>query len=883
MYNISIEQKEGQWSVMKLNQGMLYTNDNCIGCNRCIAVCPVAEANVASNLNEGGRIQVDDENCLHCGACLEACRHNARECKDDTTRFLEDLEQGEQISVLVDPAFFIVCADKAYQILGYLKELGVHMFYDCAYGTDINNWTCLMYLQEHPMEGAIASHCEAVVNYIRKFSRPLQKKLLPVQPPFLSLAVYVRKYLHNTDKLAYLGNCPAKSDEIKHPDNYKLVQYNINFAKLWSELRRLDLTGYHAETELTGSALARLCVVSGGISANINHFYQERKNVREVHGSRKVNAYLRELDKRCREGRELPFLAELLNCENGCLEGMANAMYGKVDDDVIFRVNQRGKEQEQWDDVYRTDFSAQERKEHLFRCFSHLKLEDFIRTPMEMEDYVGHKPVYKARLDSVFRSMHKETPPDRMVDCGSCGYNSCLEMATAIVKGYNTIENCTRYLKEENARLSLIDIRSGIPNMNAFLKCCEELIESDCVTDYTAILFCITNFRFINREYGVLRGDAALREYCHNISKITDEDELIAILGDSDFVGLIRTKHLATVLEKLEKMPITTLRDDMDDEPVYVRAQVALHEMDGCDIAPSMVLDKLSTTLSILHTMPNRFVLEYDEKFQMKVAESEKLIAQMEPAVANREFEAFFQPKVDMRTRKLVGAEALIRWRKDGKLISPGAFIPLAEKTGLVKKLDFYVLNETCRRLKEWSEKGIELVPVSVNFSKKHFTENTVADRIREVIRYWEVSPEYIEVEFTETAYLDDGINLISSIDKLHEYGIRSSMDDFGAGYSSLGMLQNMNFDTLKLDRSFLTVGDGEELRCRTVISHIICMAKDLKMSIVSEGVETERELVYMKELGCDMAQGYLFDKPLPYDEFEKRLVQGYYPAEDMI
>lgn len=865
--------------VMKLNQGILYTNDNCIGCNRCIAVCPVAGANVASNLNEGGRIQVNNENCLHCGVCLEACRHNARECEDDTERFLEDLDRGEQISVLVEPAFFVVCADRSYEILGFLRNLGVNMFYDCAYGTDINNWTCLAYLQEHPMEGAVASNCGAVVNYIRKYSKPLQEKILPVQPPFLSMAVYVQKYLHNPDKLAYLGSCPAKSDEIKHPHNRNLVQYNINFHKLWAKIRQFDLSGYYAEPELTGSRLGRLCVVSGGISANINHFFEERKNVREVHGSRQVNAYLRELDMRCREGLELPFLAELLSCENGCLEGIANAMYGQVDDDVIFRVNQMDKGQEEWEEVYRTDVPVQERKERLFRKFADLNLEDFIRTPMDKEDYVGHKPVYKARLDAVFRSMHKDTPADRMVDCGSCGYNSCLEMATAIVKGYNTIENCTRYLKEENARLSLLDIRSGIPNMNAFLKCCEELIESEHVTEYTAILFCITNLRFLNLEYGVLRADAALKEYCANITKLTAQDELIAMLGDNNFVGLIRTQHMPEILDRLEKMPITSLVDELDKEPVYLRTQTAVYELDGYDIAPSMVLDKLSTTMSMLHSMPNRFVLNFDEKFQHKVAESEKLLAEMEPAILNHEFEAFFQPKVDMRTRKLVGAEALIRWRKEDVLISPGLFIPLAEKTGIVKKLDFYILNETCRRLKEWSEKGIELVPVSVNFSKKHFTEDTVADRIREVIRYWQVPPEYIEVEFTETAYLDDGVNLISSIDKLHEYGIRSSMDDFGAGYSSLSMLQNMSFDTLKLDRSFLTAGNCEELRCRTVISHIICMAKDLKMSIVSEGVETERELVYMKELGCDMAQGYLFDKPLPYDEFEKRLVQGDYPV----
>lgn len=866
---------------MELNKGLISTNDNCIGCNRCIAVCPVAGANVARQRDGKGYIKINDDNCVHCGVCLGACRHGARAAKDDTQRFLQDLQQGERISVLVDPSFFIVCADRAEQILGYLQELGVHMFYDGGYGADIATWAYLSYLQEHPTSGAILPTCAAMVNYIRKYSKPLMEKLIPMKAPFLCLAQYVRKYLHNTDKLAYLGNCSAKSYEVSDSSNAGLVQYNVTMRTLWKMIRLKDLSGYSATVQLQDCGLGSMHAVSGGVAESIMHF-AGNVNIREVHGSRRANHYLKEAEKRIRENKPLPFCVDIMNCDNGCVSSMADVMFGGINDDIIFRAHQRREKNfmniDDEKNPYLQELSLEERRRRLQERFAHLKLEDFYNGGERDDIYVGQKPVYKARLDTIFRSMHKEMPATRMIDCRSCGYNSCLEMATAIARGYNTIENCVCYLKDENARLSMLDIRSGIPNMNAFFKNVEQLIAEGTLQEYTTMLFSLTNFWFINQEYGFQRGDDALREYCRTISRLIGENEMIAMLGDNNFVGMVHPEHLDKILKVLEHTPLHTLGAEKLGENFCVSAQVALYVPDGTDDTPSMVLDKLSATLSLLNKTPNCFTLNFDERFLQSAEEEAKILQAIEPAIASREFEPFFQPKVDMRSRSLVGAEALIRWRRDGALVSPGKFIPIAEKTGLVKKLDFYILEETCRYLRKWQEQGIDLVPISVNFSKHHFEESAIADKIYEVLKRHGVSSEYIEVEFTETAYLGDSRNLILSIDRLHEYGISSSMDDFGAGYSSLSMLQNMSFDTLKLDRSFLTSGNYEEERCRTVISHIVRMAKDLKMSIVSEGIETERELAYMAELGCDVAQGYLFDRPLPAGEFEERLWQKNYP-----
>lgn len=313
-------------------------------------------------------------------------------------------------------------------------------------------------------------------------------------------------------------------------------------------------------------------------------------------------------------------------------------------------------------------------------------------------------------------------------------------------------------------------------------------------------------------------------------------------------------------------------------QTVCVSARIAVYIPDGTDTSPQMLSEKLSTTYHAIQRAQNQTILYYDQAFQEKELREEILMHAIEPAISDREFEVYYQPKVNMNTRQLVGAEALVRWNRNGTYVLPMEFIPVCEKTGLIQKVDFYVLEEVCCHIAEWLKSGRRVVPVSVNFSKHHFFDNTVAERINAVAEKWNIPKHYLEIEFTETAYMADSQNLISSIDKLHEFGIASSMDDFGTGYSSLSMLQNMSFNTLKLDKSFLNDGNLGDARCSAVIENIIKMAKQLNMSIVSEGIETEKELEYMKNMQCDMAQGYLFDKPLPKLEFEKRMKQEFYP-----
>ena len=217
----------------------------------------------------------------------------------------------------------------------------------------------------------------------------------------------------------------------------------------------------------------------------------------------------------------------------------------------------------------------------------------------------------------------------------------------------------------------------------------------------------------------------------------------------------------------------------------------------------------------------------------------------------------------------MVGAEALVRWVKsDGGIMPPDKFIPLFEKNGFVVNLDFFVYKEVCRSLREWIDKGINIVPISVNVSRIHlYDENFVRDFMNLVDEY-DLPYDVIELELTESMFLDNTNVAISTMRQFRELGFKVSIDDFGAGYSSLNLLKEMTSDVLKLDKEFFGRGELQKEE-QIIVSSIVNMAKQLDMKVLSEGVETKDQVDFLKGIACDMAQGYLFAKPMPKDNFE--------------
>lgn len=869
---------------MKLNEGLVYTDSNCTACHRCIAGCPVLGANRSVETDSGIQIHVDDEKCLHCGRCLISCHHDARKFRDDTSRFLADLKRGEPISLLVAPSFFVIYDDRAAQILGYLQSIGLKLLYDVSYGADIAIWAYLKWLEENGTGGEIAPPCSAIVNYIEKYSDILSERLIPVKSPLMCLATYIRKHLNNTDRLAFLTPCIAKKDEIDSPDNAGLVDYNVTFSHLLKELDPVDISRFSTQVELSDFGLGRLFPIPGGLSENIRHFVSPQNAIREVHGELDIYDYFLQLEKRMQAGKELPFLIDCLNCSQGCLSGPGTELEKAFDDDIFLRMQRHRNPNPaipREENPYLKELPLEERRRRLQKRFLDFNLSDYLCSHQgKGQKYLDERylkdedgEIDDAQLEDTFLSMHKTTEDSRRINCQACGYSSCVEMAIAISRGYNVVDNCVYYLKDKIQRAAMLDARYKISNYNAYCSFTEKLISTCSMTDYVFINCNINNFKLVNETYGFKNGEQILQKCCDFVTSLALEDELVALTGGNNFVGAFRAERQKEVIQAL-----TSIQVNIEENFVTLHTRIAIYEPDGTDNSPQMVMNKLSITLDAIDREQGESRLFYNNRLLKQQQDENRMAANVERALESGEFQVFYQPKVDIKSREIVGAEALIRWVRDGHIIPPMEFIPVCERKGIVKKLDFFVLESVCRDIAAWTEGEFHAVPISVNFSRVHFVTDLIAERIRDVALKYGIDRKYLEIEFTETTCMGNPEKLSANIKKLREYGIASSMDDFGTQYSTLSILQNMSFDTLKLDKSFLNHDSSKNARRHIIVENIIRMAHGLDMKIVSEGIETEEDLDYIRKLGGDIAQGYLFDRPLPREEFEKRLVQRVYP-----
>lgn len=379
----------------------------------------------------------------------------------------------------------------------------------------------------------------------------------------------------------------------------------------------------------------------------------------------------------------------------------------------------------------------------------------------------------------------------------------------------------------------------------------------------------LTDFKLINSTCGVKRGDEVLRAISEIFESETGENELSAHVNADRFVLLwveesqeaVR-ERLERVIKKIEEIPErleipslfpvfgifhTTVLDEID--PLYGNAVQAKHQIKG---------------------RRDRHYMFYDELNHDSIQENRELEERFETALEKEEFEIWYQPKYSAHTRELVGAEALVRWRRnDGGLIPPLKFIPLFERNGNIIRLDEYVFRTVCRQQKQWQEQGQKMLPVSVNISRVSLYYSNVVEKYENIIRSFDLDSKYIQLEITESATIDNN-EIFSLLEQFHTAGFKILLDDFGSGYSSLSTLNRMHFDTIKLDKSLVDyIGDdnGEKL-----LNSITKLAQSFGMEITAEGVETVEQLMFLCNLDCDDIQGYYFSRPLPVKEYEECL-----------
>ena len=416
------------------------------------------------------------------------------------------------------------------------------------------------------------------------------------------------------------------------------------------------------------------------------------------------------------------------------------------------------------------------------------------------------------------------------------------------------------------------------PNFRSFTRYLD-LADIDKTLDGKMIFhFDMHNFTIVNQEIGRNNGDKVMRNYYNTISELIGDEGIICRLGGDKFIGVFPEKVKERLFEIFRGEPVGF--GDISGRRVVVSAAAGVYVLPPSFVLVSYgeIMDKIIMSSTIAKRKNEGAVVIYDQELENMNKRAKWVQRKFRDALADEEFKAFYQPKVDVNTNEMIGAEALCRWFHEGGIIPPMEFIPILEQGMDICDLDFYMLDRVCKDIHRWIEEGKEVVKVSVNLSRKHLVDVDLLSHIMEIIDRNNTPHEYIEIELTETTTDVQFRDLKRVVTGLHREGVSTAVDDFGIGYSSLNLIREIPWDVLKVDKNFLPLDDeGSGSTTSVMFNHVISMAQDLGMKCVVEGVETEKQIELLKKNNCRIAQGFFFDKPLPVEEFEKRLENKHY------
>lgn len=430
-------------------------------------------------------------------------------------------------------------------------------------------------------------------------------------------------------------------------------------------------------------------------------------------------------------------------------------------------------------------------------------------------------------------------------------------------------------------RLTFYD-DSGYRNLRAFMRYLEELNEKNTLGGNTAVHFNLRHFSLINQEIGRNAGDVVIHNYFTMLEDIIGNKGIVCRVGGDNFVAVFDDSLLTDVLMVLQGVPV--VYDANNSKRVMVSASTGVFLIpDGFTFErPGDIMDRILTSSQAARNGGKDNIVFFDDEMIIS-KENVSRIQQLFPeAIEKEEFKVYYQPKIDIASGNIIGAEALCRWLRDGNIVPPMEFIPVLEQNTDICKLDFYMLEHVCKDIRRWLNEKRQVVRVSVNLSRKHMMDVDLLEHILQVIDSNNVPHQYIEIELTETTTDVEFRDLKRVVSGLQQAGIYTSVDDFGMGYSSLNLIREIPWNVLKVDRSFLpTDADSLESSRSVMFKYVVAMAKELGLECIAEGVETRNQVDILRGNSCNFAQGFYFDKPLPLDDFEKRLDQHKYDIDD--
>lgn len=417
------------------------------------------------------------------------------------------------------------------------------------------------------------------------------------------------------------------------------------------------------------------------------------------------------------------------------------------------------------------------------------------------------------------------------------------------------------------SKIAHTDITTKIGNRDYFIKKTIDRFERYKGNDFTLIGFSVSNIARINQTYGPAEGDRLISSVASLVKFHVRNGDVYALVQSNLFAILIRSQRKEDIMEVVQG-----ITDDVRNCSDIFKVQVSFGIYRIAD-KNEKISEMLSRMVLAKRSVPGDGDCNYayfDEELNRKYEENRKMCAEMEKALDEKKFVMYLQPMVDLHIYRIYSAEALVRWEHEEKgILSPYAFLPLFENTNLMMKLDYYMWEEACKTLRRWIDNKMELLPLMLNISPIHLSRDSFIQVLSDLIKQYKLEKDMLVLELPERAFVGGDTKTLATVKELAANGFQLSIDNFGGLHSPVNLLRDLPFTMVKLDRDFLKENSKNE-EGRTILRYLIAMAKELDLTVVTEGVETLKQVNFLTEIGCDIAQGYYFSKPVSLRDFDK-------------
>ena len=578
----------------------------CVGCNRCIRVCPVEGANHVYKDNDVIKVSIEPERCIACGFCIDTCRHKVRFYEDDTEQFLSDLRRGEPISLFVAPAIQVI--EGGMQMLMWLRKQGVKKIIDASIGADICTWAHIRYIEKNNPHAVITQPCPAIVNYILKYKHSLIRYLSPVHSPMLCTAIWMKRYDRNTDAIAAISPCVAKAHEFEQTG---YVKYNVTIKNLMHYIRDndIELPEQASGFDNREAAFGRLYSMPGGLKENLEFYFGKNLRIDQAEGQgvvyESIDAYAEE------NPAMLPTVFDVLNCGEGCNLGTA------VEHNIS-----RFATHSMMDDSRKQILKTFDR-DYYNRMLAHfdqrLNMNDFIRKYLPMA--TKSMAVTEDLIEEGYQRLHKSTEIQKTFDCAACGCDTCYEMAKAVMLGDNIPENCIQMLHDE-----ITDVLNiAVSNIST-----ATLLEND-ISEIQEQSGTISEF-IITLTEGITKFETISK----SILSIATHTNLVALNASIEAARAgIHGKAFAVVAEEVQSLAAKSKEVVSESEEISKKSQKAITAVNDLLTNISGSYEKANISISVLNQSLSKIVdsIDIDLDAKKKIADTTVSQAQLPESV----------------------------------------------------------------------------------------------------------------------------------------------------------------------------------------------------------------------------------------------------------